>query len=105
MRLAHPPEDIRDTSFYPPLCRRLESGQSRSRKLADLVYEELQVNFQSGEHSSVEDAKYVSQLWSTYAYRLHVHSNVSLCFRWWWCVREVVSYNLKFVSILLEITV
>ena len=88
MRLAHPPEDIRDTSFYPPLCRRLESGQSRSRKLADLVYEELQVNFQSGEHSSVEDAKYVSQLWSTYAYQLEVHVathlNVSLLSR---CVR------------------
>ena len=42
LRLAHPREEIRDTSTYPPLCGRLESGKQRSRKLADLVWEELQ---------------------------------------------------------------
>lgn len=52
--LAHPKRDIRDTSKYPPY-RALSKG--RSPGLKKLAQELLGITIQSGQHSSVEDAR------------------------------------------------
>lgn len=52
--LAHPKRDIRDTSKYPPY-RALAKG--RSPGLKKLAQELLGITIQSGQHSSVEDAR------------------------------------------------
>lgn len=52
--LAHPQRDIRDTSKYPPY-RALSKG--RSPGLKKLAQELLGITIQSGQHSSVEDAR------------------------------------------------
>lgn len=50
--LKHPSNMIRDTAKYKPFMR-----MKRSRKLRDLCKEELGLAIQTGEHSSVEDAR------------------------------------------------
>ena len=58
LRLAHPPQLIRDTAHFPQLC------PERPRSLRALVVERLGwVDFQTGEHDSVEDARAVMQLY------------------------------------------
>lgn len=52
--LGHPKRDIRDTSRYPGF-RQLAGGRTPSLK--KLAQEVLGVDIQSGEHSSVEDAR------------------------------------------------
>eukprot|EP00794_Sanderia_malayensis_P016743 gene16743-18437_t len=52
--LSHPRKDIRDTSTYKPFKKLL---QTRYPSLKKLVKEVLQIDIQSGEHSSVEDAR------------------------------------------------
>ena len=52
--LGHPKRDIRDTSRYP-VFRQLAGGRTPSLKT--LAREVLGVDIQSGEHSSVEDAR------------------------------------------------
>lgn len=52
--LGHPKRDIRDTSRYP-VFRQLAGGRTPSLK--KLAREILGVDIQSGEHSSVEDAR------------------------------------------------
>ncbi len=52
--LGHPKRDIRDTSRYPPF-RQYAAG--RTPGLKKLAKEILGIDIQSGEHSSVEDAR------------------------------------------------
>ncbi|KAI4122244.1 MAG: hypothetical protein LQ347_006575 [Umbilicaria vellea] len=54
LMLGHPKRDIRDTSRYPAF-RQLAGGKTPSLK--KLAKEVLGVEIQSGEHSSVEDAR------------------------------------------------
>lgn len=52
--LGHPKRDIRDTSKYPPF-RELARGKTPSLKR--LAHDLLGIDIQSGEHSSIEDAR------------------------------------------------
>ena len=45
--------DVRDTACYLPLC----NGRGKPRKLRHLAKEVLGASMQTGEHSSVEDAR------------------------------------------------
>ena len=58
LRLSHPPQLIRDTAHFPLLC------PERPRSLRALVVERLGwIDFQMGEHDSVEDARAVMCLY------------------------------------------
>jgi len=58
LRLTHPPHLIRDTAHFPLLC------PERPRSLRALVVERLGwIDFQMGEHDSVEDARAVMCLY------------------------------------------
>lgn len=63
LMLSHPPKLIRDTSRFRPF-RNITQGRTPSLK--KLASEILGVNIQSGEHSSVEDAKATMQLYNLY---------------------------------------
>lgn len=52
--LSHPRKDIRDTANYKPFKKLLKTQYPSLKKLAKEI---LQVDIQSGEHSSVEDAR------------------------------------------------
>ena len=54
LHLSHPKRDIRDTSKHPPF-RRISAGAAPRLKI--LASHLLGVEIQSGEHSSVEDAR------------------------------------------------
>ncbi|XP_026500071.2 uncharacterized protein LOC113403707 [Vanessa tameamea] len=60
--LSHPKRNIRDTSRYKPF-RKITKGSTPSLKR--LAKEILGIDIQHGEHSSVEDAKAVMQLYCT----------------------------------------
>ncbi|XP_045456158.1 RNA exonuclease 4-like [Melitaea cinxia] len=62
--LSHPKNNIRDTSRYKPF-RTITKGSTPSLKR--LAKEILGIDIQHGEHSSVEDAKAVMQLYCTVA--------------------------------------
>ncbi|XP_050360266.1 uncharacterized protein LOC126780052 [Nymphalis io] len=62
--LSHPKHNIRDTSRYKPF-RKITKGSTPSLKR--LAKEILGIDIQHGEHSSVEDAKAVMQLYCTVA--------------------------------------
>ncbi|CAH2083364.1 unnamed protein product [Euphydryas editha] len=62
--LSHSKRNIRDTSRYKPF-RKITKGSTPSLKR--LAKEILGIDIQSGEHSSVEDAKAVMQLYCTVA--------------------------------------
>lgn len=62
--LDHPPKAIRDTSRYRPLINKITGGATPSLKtLAQCV---LDVKIQSGEHSSVEDARAAMRIYNRY---------------------------------------
>ncbi|XP_034238743.1 RNA exonuclease 4 [Thrips palmi] len=63
LMISHPAKMIRDTSRFKPF-RNLNQG--RTPGLKKLASEILGVNIQSGEHSSVEDAKATMQLYNLY---------------------------------------
>lgn len=64
LTLQHPPKSIRDTSRYRPLINRITGGSTPSLKtLARCV---LDVNIQTGEHSSVEDARAAMRIYNRY---------------------------------------
>lgn len=64
LALQHPPKSIRDTSRYRPLINRVTGGSTPSLKtLARCV---LDVNIQTGEHSSVEDARAAMRIYNRY---------------------------------------
>eukprot|EP01023_Acetabularia_acetabulum_P032096 TRINITY_DN299_c0_g3_i4.p1 TRINITY_DN299_c0_g3~~TRINITY_DN299_c0_g3_i4.p1 ORF type:complete len:507 (+),score=65.80 TRINITY_DN299_c0_g3_i4:314-1834(+) len=58
LQIGHPKRLIRDTARYPPLLYQ-KSGRLRPRALKHLAKEQLQLDIQDGEHSSVEDARAV----------------------------------------------
>ncbi|KAG7306752.1 hypothetical protein JYU34_008183 [Plutella xylostella] len=62
--LSHPKRSIRDTSKYKPF-RKITKGSTPSLKR--LAKEILSIDIQSGEHSSVEDARAAMQLYCTVA--------------------------------------
>ncbi|KPJ20219.1 RNA exonuclease 4 [Papilio machaon] len=62
--LSHPKTKIRDTSKYKPF-RKMKKGCTPSLKF--LAKEILGIDIQRGEHSSVEDARAVMQLYCTVA--------------------------------------
>ncbi|KPJ00380.1 RNA exonuclease 4 [Papilio xuthus] len=62
--LSHPKTKIRDTSKYKPF-RKMKKGSTPSLKF--LAKEILGIDIQRGEHSSVEDARAVMQLYCTVA--------------------------------------
>lgn len=62
--LSHPKRNIRDTSRYKPF-RKITKGSTPSLKR--LAKELLGIEIQSGEHSSVEDARAAMQLYCTVA--------------------------------------
>lgn len=53
LMLSHPKPLIRDTAKYRPY----QTGNKKARKLRDLSAEVLGLKIQSGEHSSLEDAR------------------------------------------------
>ncbi|MCJ1297042.1 3'-5' exonuclease [Xylographa carneopallida] len=58
LRISHPPHLIRDTAHFPLLC------PDRPRSLRALVVDRLGwIDFQQGEHDSVEDARAVMRLY------------------------------------------
>ncbi|XP_046406474.1 RNA exonuclease 4 [Ischnura elegans] len=61
--LSHPRRKTRDTSKYKPFR---EINQGRTPSLKKLAQEILGVTLQSGEHSSVEDARAAMQLYNMY---------------------------------------
>lgn len=61
--LNHPPKMVRDTSRFKPF-RNVTNGRTPSLK--KLSSEILGVTIQSGEHSSIEDAKAAMQLYNLY---------------------------------------
>ncbi|XP_023949041.2 uncharacterized protein LOC112053738 [Bicyclus anynana] len=62
--LSHPKKNIRDTSRYKPF-KKITKGSTPSLKR--LAKEILSIDIQHGEHSSVEDAKAVMQVYCTVA--------------------------------------
>lgn len=64
LQLQHPMRMVRDTSSYRPLVNRVTGGATPSLKvLARCVLNE---DIQSGEHSSVEDARAVMRIYNRY---------------------------------------
>ena len=61
LMLSHPPIMIRDTSKFKPF-----RTNGRTPSLKKLALEILGVSIQSGEHSSIEDAKAAMQLYNLY---------------------------------------
>jgi RNA exonuclease 4 len=60
LMLSHPKRDIRDTSRHPPFRERAMGKTPSLRKLAK---ELLGLDIQTGEHSSIEDARVVMLLY------------------------------------------
>eukprot|EP01024_Parvocaulis_polyphysoides_P061582 TRINITY_DN682_c0_g1_i7.p1 TRINITY_DN682_c0_g1~~TRINITY_DN682_c0_g1_i7.p1 ORF type:complete len:419 (-),score=66.63 TRINITY_DN682_c0_g1_i7:419-1675(-) len=56
LQIGHPKRLIRDTARYPPLLYS-KGSRLRPKSLKQLAREQLQLNIQEGEHSSVEDAR------------------------------------------------
>ncbi|XP_034838993.1 uncharacterized protein [Maniola hyperantus] len=81
--LSHPKKSIRDTSKYKPF-RKVTKGSTPSLKR--LAKEILGIEIQHGEHSSVEDAKAVMQLYCT------------VCKTWEQALSEKRGYSRKFVE-------
>eukprot|EP00795_Rhopilema_esculentum_P012785 gene12785-3519_t len=63
LMLSHPRKDIRDTSSYKPFKKLLKTRYPSLKKLSKEI---LNVDIQSGEHSSVEDARMTMKI-----YQLH----------------------------------
>lgn len=63
LMMSHPPKMIRDTSRFRPFRNLVQGRLPSLKKLASQI---LGVNIQSGEHSSVEDAKATMQLYNLY---------------------------------------
>lgn len=64
LSLQHPVRSIRDTSRYRPLINRITGGMTPSLKtLARCV---LNADIQSGEHSSVEDARAAMRIYNRF---------------------------------------
>ena len=59
LQLSHPLHLLRDTAYFPLLC------PHRPRSLKALMLERLGVDFQNGEHDSVEDARAVLALYKS----------------------------------------
>lgn len=79
LRIKHPRHNIRDTAFYKPLRRLMANGRTPSlKRLSQAI---LGKEIQTGEHSSVEDARAVMSIynclasdWEQYIKR-HQHKN------------------------------
>lgn len=73
--LSHPKHMTRDTAKYRPLMRLNGAGKRRPRKLRDLAKQHLGMDIQSGEHSSVEDARAALNVY--YKHRTSWESNLT----------------------------
>lgn len=63
LNLRHSAESIRDTSHYPPFMTHGNDGRCRPRRLRDLTWDNFGAVIQSGEHSSVVDARAAMSLY------------------------------------------
>lgn len=64
LALQHPTRDVRDTSSYRPLANKVTGGATPSLKMLALFV--LNEDIQSGEHSSVEDARAAMRIFNRY---------------------------------------
>lgn len=65
LRIKHPKQNIRDTAFYKPLRRLMANGRTPSlKRLSQAI---LGKEIQTGEHSSVEDARAVMSIYNILA--------------------------------------
>jgi RNA exonuclease 4 len=82
LHLSKCPVLTRDTSLYFPFMTQGPDGTFRARRLRDLIWEQLGVVIQSGEHNSLEDAwsamalyKRVETEWDTWVRALYLGPN------------------------------
>eukprot|EP00879_Flechtneria_rotunda_P013909 GHRR01014526.1.p1 GENE.GHRR01014526.1~~GHRR01014526.1.p1 ORF type:complete len:363 (+),score=148.42 GHRR01014526.1:142-1089(+) len=66
LMLSHPRKNVRDTAKYPPFMFS-KGGKRRPRALKHLALQELGVNIQEGQHSSVDDARAALYLYQKHA--------------------------------------